>query len=254
MYLLSPVYGRNEDNLFTFESHRLINPIQVLRATFLLIVSVLYAKIYELIYKQQNILIENQQLKNENLETRYDMLVSQINPHFFFNSLNSLSMLVRKDQKPQALSYIDNLSDTFRYIIQNGQQGLTTLGEELSFMDSYKYLYEIRYADKLFFEISVDKSLFNNELPSMSLQPLIENAVKHNVISSQLPFTISIYVSDDFLCVSNPIYAKIEPAEGLGIGLKNLSSRYKLLVDRDIEIIKTEETFIVKLPLTQKLT
>lgn len=250
MYLLSPVYGRNEEVIFTFQSRRMINPIQVLRATFLLIVSVLYAKIYELIYSQQNILFENQQLKNENLETRYNMLMGQINPHFFFNSLNSLSMLVRKDQKSQALSYVDNLSDTFRYILQNGQQGMTTLGEELSFMDSYKYLYEIRYADKLFFDIKVDKVLYDKRLPSMSLQPLIENAVKHNVISSQSPFTISMYESNGFLCVGNPIYAKIKPEQGLGIGLKNLSSRYKLLVERDIEIVDENNTFVVKLPLS----
>lgn len=220
-----------------------------LKSCFTLIVAVLYGKIFELVYQKQHIVIENQILKNENLQTRYNMLINQINPHFFFNSLNSLSMLVRSGHNDRALTYIDRLSDTFRYIIQNGQQGLTTLGEELKFLDAYKYLHEIRYADKLFFDIEINESLKQWALPSLSLQPLIENAVKHNSITLSRPFHISIRTDKDALIVSNPIIPKIETPNGTGIGLKNLSSRYILLTGREIVVERSANTFSVKLPL-----
>ncbi|MFI3330358.1 MAG: histidine kinase [Rikenellaceae bacterium] len=247
-YQLSPSSVRSNE-IFTFQSRRAINPTQALKSFFLLVVASMYARLYKSNNDKQRIMLENEQLKNENTENRYDMLVSQFNPHFFFNSLNSLSMLVRTDNKVKALDYIDNLSDTFRYILKNGQQGLISLGKELSFMESYKYLHEIRYQDKLLIEINIDNSLYNKKLASMSLQPLIENAVKHNVISSDKKLVISIYVDDGYLCVSNPIRAKIEQASGMGIGLENMSLRYKLLINKDIEVVNQDEVFTVKLPL-----
>ena len=116
-----------------------------MKCSFVLIVSVLYGLIFELIYQKQHITIENEQLKNENLQTRYNMLANQISPHFLFNSLNSLSMLVREKSNDKALLYIDRLADTFRYMLQSGQGELTTLSEELRFTEAYLYLLTIRY-------------------------------------------------------------------------------------------------------------
>jgi LytS/YehU family sensor histidine kinase len=193
--------------------------------------------------------LENEQLKSENLTTRYDMLVSQINPHFFFNSLNSLSTLVRENDTKKALTYIDQLSYTFRYILQNSQNMIVPLKEELDFMDAYSYQFKIRYADKIFFDINIDKEYLNYTLPSLSLQPLIDNAVKHNAITSRRPMRISIYVEEGVLVVSNPKSPLLEPAQGTGIGLKNLNSRWELIANKSIEIINTDETFLVRLPL-----
>ncbi len=183
------------------------------------------------------------------LTTRYNLLVGQINPHFFFNSLNSLAMLVRERQDDKALVYIDQLSYTFRYIIQNGQSTLMTLGEELKFAEAYSYLFKIRYADKLFFDIAVDARYFDWRLPALSLQPLIGNAVKHNTITRSNPLHVSIRVENGILEVSNPRRPKLEPEPSTGIGLENLRNRWQLITGRDIAILSTEERFTVRLPL-----
>lgn len=251
LYFFCPATNRSGEIMATMFSHRVFHPMTILKSSFTLIVVMLYGKIYELVYQKQHIVIENEQLKNENLQTKYDMLINQINPHFFFNSLNSLAMLVRERHNDKALTYIDQLSDTFRYIIQNGHSGMTTLGEELKFLDAYKYLHEIRYAEKLFFDINVDDNLRSWRLPSLSLQPLIENAVKHNTITKTHPLRITISTQGSNLIVDNRINPKIEKPCGTGIGLKNLSSRYMLLTNRNIEVTHNGTTFSVSLPLTQ---
>lgn len=252
VYFFAPHANRAGDVMIVMFSRRLFNPMLMLKCSFSLIVAMLYGKIYELIYQKQNIAIENEQLKSENLQSRYNMLMSQINPHFFFNSLNSLSMLIRDRQNDKALEYIDELSDTFRYIIHNGQSGLTTLREEMKFVDAYKYLFEIRYADKLFFEIEVDSKYENYRLPALSLQPLIENAVKHNTITIQKPLSISIKTTgDNTLVVANRIYPKLLSEEGTGIGLDNLQSRYQLLTGENIRIVDDGMNFMVVIPLIE---
>ena len=225
--------------------------VLMLKCMFVYVVAVLYARIYDLLYQRQRIEIKNEQLKTENLSTRYSALVSQISPHFLFNSLNSLSMLVREKHNEKALTYIDRLSHVFRYIIQNGQNTLSTVADELQFLDSYRYLLEVRYAEKLFFEIDIDPSYMERQMPSLALQPLIENAVKHNTITRSKPLTISIYTKDGAIVVSNPVIPKIEAEVSTGIGLKNLSSRWMMITDKDIKVIHTETTFEVHLPLIE---
>ena len=250
-YLFAPIFNREGEIIVTAAGRMIFNPMVMLKSFFTLIVALLYGKIYELIYRQQNMAIENEQLRSENLLTRYNMLVSQINPHFFFNSLNSLSMLVRGNYNDKALTYIDRLSDTFRYIIQKGQNDLTTLDGELEFLAGYKYLNEVRYADKLFIDIEVEERYRQWLLPALSLQPLIENAVKHNIITHSKPFHVTVSTRDGELWVSNPLIPKIVPEEGTGIGLENLSSRCVLLTGRDIVVEKSNGTFTVRLPLTR---
>ncbi len=226
--------------------------VLMLKCMFVYVVAALYARIYDLLYQRQRIEIKNEQLKTENLSTRYSALVSQISPHFLFNSLNSLSMLVREKHNEKALTYIDRLSHVFRYIIQNGQNTLSTVADELQFLDSYRYLLEVRYAEKLFFEIDIDPSYMERQMPSLALQPLIENAVKHNTITRSKPLTISIYTKDGEIVVSNPVIPKIESEVSTGIGLKNLSSRWLMITEKDIEVIRTETTFEVHLPLSNE--
>lgn len=250
LYFVAPVInwrtGRIEPN---FMSGRLLDYMLLLKCSFALVVSVLYGRIYVLISQRQAVVVENEQLKNENLTTRYNMLVGQINPHFFFNSLNSLAMLVREKQDAKALTYIDQLSYTFRYIIQNGQSTLMTLAEELQFAEAYSYLFKIRYADKLFFDIDVEERYLDWKLPSLSLQPLIGNAVKHNAITRSNPFHVSIRTEADCLVVSNPKVPKLTPEPSTGIGLENLRNRWQLITGRSIEIVDTDKEFIVRMPL-----
>ena len=221
----------------------------ILKCMVALIVAILYGRIYGMLFEQQKILLENEHLRNENLQTRYNMLLGQISPHFFFNSLNSLSMLVREKDEPKALAYIDQLSYTFRYIIQNGQNTTTTLAEEIDFAQAYGELFKVRYADKLFFEIDINPTLKEWTLPALSLQPLIGNAVKHNTITRKHPLYVSIRTEGTTLVVSNAKQAKIEPEPSTGIGLKNLRSRWQLINGLDIEIIDSETEFVVRMPL-----
>ena len=251
LYFLSPVFHRSGQIVPLFmNSPFLFNATEVLKCSFVVVVVLLYGWTFQLFYQNQEMLLENEQLKNENLKARYTMLVGQINPHFLFNSLNSLAMLVREQKTESALTYIDQLSYTFRYILQNERNTMISLASELEFLNAYKYLLEIRYADKLFFDISVAEECRTMLLPALSIQPLIENAVKHNTISRTSPLHISITAENGTLIVANPIRPKIDPEPGTGIGLSNLSSRWHLLTGQNIEITNDGTTFTVRLPLT----
>lgn len=250
LYCVAPVTEWHTGRIgLNFMSGRMFDYMLLLKCSFAVVASMLYGRIYVLISQRQAVVVENERLKNENLTTRYNMLVGQINPHFFFNSLNSLAMLVREKHDQKALTYIDQLSYTFRYIIQNGQSTLITLGEELKFAEAYSYLFKIRYADKLFFDIEVDPDYLCWRLPALSLQPLIGNAVKHNTITRSNPLHVSIRVEDGRLVVSNPLRPKLEPEPSTGIGLENLRNRWLLITGRDIEIDDSDGTFTVRLPL-----
>ena len=251
-YFIAPHLTRQGDIIITASARRLFNPMLLLKLSATYIIIVLYGKIFQMHYKQQEIEVENERLKNENLTWQYNTLVNQVNPHFLFNSLNSLSMLVREGKKDDALVYIDQMSDTYRYIIQDGTAEMTTVENELRFLEAYKYLLEIRYAGKLHVEVEVDKSLYAYTLPPLSIQPLIENAVKHNTISSSHPMTISISADEDgYIVVANTITPKLEAEESTGIGLRNLSHRCTLLTERDIVVENNGSTFVVKLPITK---
>lgn len=225
--------------------------IVITKGLFIFMVSVLYSRIYLLIRQRQSMVVENERLKTEYLSTRYNMLVGQINPHFFFNSLNSLAMLVREKDDKRALEYIDQLSYTFRYIIQNGQSALTTLKDEMTFAEAYIYLFKIRYEDKLFFDIDIDESYMRWSLPALSLQPLIGNAVKHNSITTKNPLHVTIRVVDGVLEVENGKHPKLDVEPSTGIGLDNLQSRWQILAGKKIEIIDDNNRFLVRMPLME---
>lgn len=239
--------------VFFFDSqpHDNVYFVVLTKTLFMLVVAALYAFVYTLMQQRQKIVVENERLKTENLATRYNMLMGQINPHFFFNSLNSLAMLVREKDNERALEYIDQLSYTFRYIIQNGQSEATTLKDELEFASAYAYLFKIRYADKLFFEFDVDEKYHSWTLPALSLQPLIGNAVKHNSITTKHPLHVSIRVVDGVLEIDNPKHPKLDVEPSTGIGLRNLCSRWVIVTGRSIEIVEDDKHFMVRLPLEQ---
>lgn len=237
--------------MMIFQTHPriMMDYMVVMKCLVAVIVAILYGRIYGMLFEQQKIQLENERLRSENLQTQYNMLVGQISPHFFFNSLNSLSMLVRDKNEDKALAYIDQLSYTFRYIIQNGQNTKVTLADEMAFAHAYGELFKVRYADKLFFDIDIDPRYNEWTLPALTLQPLIGNAVKHNTITRKQPFHISIRTEFSTLVVSNRKAPKLEQEPSTGIGLKNLRSRWNLITGQDIEIKETDTEFIVRLPL-----
>jgi LytS/YehU family sensor histidine kinase len=207
--------------------------------------------VFTMYNEQKNRELEIEQLKTENLQSRYNALSSQVNPHFFFNSLNSITALVREEKKNQTLEYIYKLSGVFRYILQSDKKGLVCLKEELDFLAALRYMYEVRYANKLRFLINVPEE--KQELlmiPVLSLLPLIENVMKHNVIDSDNTMDILIVLNDtDELIISNPIHEKIDMLNCNGIGLSNLSERFTMLTTKKIIIEKNDSDFKITLPL-----
>ncbi|MCM1311643.1 MAG: histidine kinase [Bacteroides sp.] len=199
--------------------------------------------------------LEIEQLQIENLRSQCKALSGQINPHFFFNSLNGISSLVRNGEEEKTLLYVTKLSDIFRYILQSNKRELVTLGEELDFIHSFLHVMEVRFANKLTCSICVPEDKHNLTLPVLSLLPLIENVVIHNRIDSEHKMNIRISLSEgNELEISNPIYPKLFPSDTHGIGLQNLRNRFNLMMGTEIRIETGEDTFCVCLPLQQRTT
>lgn len=250
LYFVAPVnIPRHPEVKLMFMSRHIIDYMVVLKWSFALIVSLLYGRIYSLISDQHAIMIENEALKSENIKSQYNILMSQISPHFLFNSLNSLSMLVREGESNRSLTYIDQLSYIFRYTLQSGERSITTLGEEMRFAKAYIYLFNIRYADKLFFDIDIPEEYLSWKMPSLTLQPLLDNAVKHNTITRSNPFHVTIKIENGALVIYNPKHPKLDKEPSTGIGLKNLSQRWELLTHSKIVIKDATEHFAVTLPI-----
>lgn len=193
---------------------------------------------------------EIEELRVKNLQSQYDALTNQINPHFFFNSLNGLTSLIRKKNNEETLTYVNKLSDVFRYILQSNKKGLVTLGEELTFVDAFRYMMEVRFANKLEYHVDIDEKVLSQKIPVLSILPLLDNIVVHNMIDSDHKMTVKISINAHHeLVVSNPIYPKLAPAVTNGTGLKNLESRFLLLMNKQIRIENKENRFNVYLPL-----
>lgn len=192
-----------------------------------------------------------EELTIKNLQSRYDALTNQINPHFFFNSLNGLTSLIRKGNDEMTLNYVNKLSDVFRYILQSDKKGLITLSEELDFVNAFRYMMEVRFANKLKYTIDIEPDVLLYKLPVLSILPLLDNIVVHNSIDSDHKMNIKIHINEkNELVVSNPIYPKMSAAATNGTGLTNLESRFLLLVGKSIRVNDDGTLFTVYLPLT----
>ena len=233
----------------TFSYDRFIS-ILIFQYIVICLLCVFIGHIYLLYTYQREKEQEIERLRVENLQSRCDALTNQINPHFFFNSLNGISSLIRKRNDDNTLAYVNKLSDIFRYILQSDKKGLVTLAEELDFVDAFSHVMEVRYANKLSFKIEVPDDRRYLRLPVLSLLPLLENVTVHNMIDSEHRMTVSIRLDERLtLEVSNPVYPKLTRPETNGTGLRNLESRFALLMDRRIRVEATEERFTVFLPL-----
>jgi sensor histidine kinase YesM len=190
-------------------------------------------------------IIREEKLKRNILELEYTSLKNQVNPHFLFNSLNVLTSLVGENE--DAVKYIKKLSEVYRYLLENKDKQTVSLSTELKFAEAYIYLHKIRFGDKLKSTIHVQESSFS--IVPLSLQMLIENAIKHNIISEDAPLNIEIYTSDKYIIVKNNLQLKNIRETSLNIGLENIKKRYSYLSDKKVIIKKDEDNFIVKLPL-----
>lgn len=192
--------------------------------------------------------LQVERLKKENTEIRFDVLKSQLNPHFLFNSLNVLSGLINSDTA-RAQKFIEEFSSVYRYILDVIDRDVVPLRDEIGFAGSYAYLQKLRFGDNLKFVFDVEQSAMNNYIPPLAVQTLIENALKHNVIDGTEDFTIVISADEHTLRFSNPLRLKKQEVRSTGIGLTNLFKRYTYLSDRRPLYKTTFDTYIAELPL-----
>jgi len=188
-----------------------------------------------------------QKFREEKLIFQNETLKSQVNPHFLFNSLNTISSLIQT-QPETAEQFINNLASVYRYILENGQKDLVPLQSEIGFLTDYSNLHRVRDEDKIFINIDVPEAEKYKVLP-VSLQILLENAIKHNIASRENKLRISIYVEDQFIVVKNNLQKKASQLTSTKTGLKNLAERVLLTAKRELIIEETNDYFTVKLPL-----
>lgn len=202
------------------------------------------------LYQEKMAAVENETLRAENLRSRYEALKNQLDPHFLFNSMNTLQSLIAVDSE-RAEEYVQQLSTVLRYTLQKHE--VVTLAEELKCTADYCRMLKIRYGDNLLFDHHIDHAKYDNYLVlPLAIQGLVENVIKHNVVSTKLPLTVYISTDDDdHLIIRNKIQPKISNEEGSGIGLANLSERYRLQWNKKVEIHDDGNEFVVTLPLKE---
>lgn len=216
--------------------------------TYTLIIGSIYEGIYYF-RKWKNVELEAEMLKRENIQSQLESLKQQVNPHFLFNSLNTLSSLIRKDVDRAEL-FLDELSKVYRYLLRNNEGELTDLATELQFISSFFHLMRTRYGDALKMNLAIDERYKTYFLPPLTLQLLIENAVKHNVIEKTRPLIIEVGTTEtDLLYVKNNLQKKANKFLSNKIGLSNISKKYALLGYTGIEINESKESFLVSIPL-----
>ena len=187
-------------------------------------------------------------LEKDNIEAKYEMLKTQVNPHFLFNSLNSLTTLVEDNEK--AVDYISNLSEFLRYMLRSRERQLALVREEIGILRQYLELQKSRFRDNLQFTIDVDERFYHYATPPLVLQMLVENCIKHNILSKEKPLHIKVYAEKQFLSVENNLQPKNE-VESTGQGLRNISERYRFFTTEQVKINQTNGTFRVTIPLLQ---
>jgi len=201
--------------------------------------------------KWRRLVDEAENLKKENLQSQLEGLKTQVNPHFLFNSLNSLSSLISEDPG-QAEKFLDEMSKVYRYLLRTNEEGLTTLDSEMDFIHSYFHMLKTRYGDGLRLETKIDQHYLNYQLPPLTLQMLVENAVKHNMILKNNPLKILIMTTNSGrLVVSNNLQRKDRLVSSNRVGLTNIVNKYRLMKKEEISVRDDGKEFAVVVPLIQ---
>jgi two-component system LytT family sensor kinase len=212
----------------------------------LLIIAAVYLWVY--IRANQQIMLENSRIKELHAEAQLTALRHQINPHFLFNSLNTLSAVIRAGNRDQGVNLVDRLSSVYRYVLRVNKEATVPLREEVNFLNDYADLLRARFGDKFNLDIQLSTEKLALHIPPLALQLLLENAVKHNVISKQSPLVVNIHDEGAWVVVQNELRPRTTTNSG-GLGLVNLTERYRLLQSPAPIIERHNDTFLVKLPL-----
>lgn len=225
----------------------------VFTATLIIMICVVFiTHVYETVFlvkDSESEMVRNAQLEKARVQAELEALKNQIDPHFIFNSLNTLSHLI-EERPAKAKQFNDNLADVYRYILQNKSRDLVFLREEILFIKDYFSLLKIRFENAVQLDIDIDEDHYDKFLiPPISLQVLIENAIKHNEFSDTSPLAISITFAADELLVHNKSNKKVARKPSSKIGLQNLNERYKLTTEKSILVQEEAKDFIVRLPI-----
>jgi two-component system, LytTR family, sensor kinase len=187
-------------------------------------------------------------MQREQAIVKYDVLKNQLNPHFLFNALTSLNSLIFENQQ-LASDFLQQLSKVYRYVLQNKEKATVTLQVEIDFIRSFIFLLKTRFIGAVEFNIDLKDLEKQKEIVPVTLQILIENAIKHNIVSKEIPLIISIYGDGDYLFIQNNLHKKAQVESSNKQGLENLKSLYRYMTDKPVEIQETDRSFTVKIPL-----
>jgi LytS/YehU family sensor histidine kinase len=195
--------------------------------------------------------VRAERFQKESMKSKYESLKNQVNPHFLFNSLNALTNLVYED-RDQAAKFIKQLSQVYRYVLDTRDQEVVAKDDELEFLNSYLFLQQIRFENNL--QVKIELQDVETHFPPLVLQMLIENAIKHNVVSTESPLVVQIYGDNGFVIVENSLKKKtVMKDESPGVGLENIKMRYEFLSSHKVLVEQNGQSFMVKLPVI-KLT
>ncbi|MBD2768145.1 histidine kinase [Hymenobacter sp. BT664] len=186
-------------------------------------------------------------LETERAESQLAALKQQVDPHFLFNTLNTLAALV--GDNPPAQAYLDELANVYRYVLTRRDQTTVTIAEEMAFVESYVYLNRIRYEHAVEVDNHLPAEVLQRRVPPLAIQMLVENALKHNAASPQRPLRIELRAEEGYVSVTNNVQPKTKLARGEGVGLRNLQQQFQLLAGREMLIQSGPAQFAVKLPL-----
>lgn len=218
--------------------------------TILALVTTLYESIF-FYARWKEALLEAAQLKRANIESQLEGLKSQVNPHFLFNSLNTLTYIIPEDPD-RAVHFVRQLSKVYRYILDIRDQQLIPLAEELNFMKSYLFLLKERFGDNICIRKAIPNEFLQDKIVPLSLQMLLENCVKHNIISKQKPLEIDVYTENGYLVVRNTLQPKHQETSSTQVGLQNIRHRYAFFTNEEVIIDDENGYFQVSLPLIRR--
>ena len=213
--------------------------------------TIMIIAIYESVYFKNELrksVEEQEKLKRETLNAQLDALKAQVNPHFLFNNLNTLCSII-PDQPKQAVDFVQQLSKVYRHILEVKDEQSILMKEELDVLKAYAFLLKTRFGNNIDIDINVPEEKLNQKIVPLSLQILMENAIKHNIVSSEKPLVIKVFAENGHLVVSNNLQVKNQANESTGLGLDNIRNRYKLLGDKKVKVIEGADDFTVSIPL-----
>lgn len=195
----------------------------------------------------RNSAVEAERFKKESIRAQLESLKNQVNPHFLFNSLNTLSSLIDRDQE-LSKEFLDDLATVYRYVLQYKNEEVVPVQAELDFIHAFIQLLKKRHGDRVAFHFNVSPAILQQGIPPMTLQLLVENAVKHNIASSRKPLKVEVFSREETLVVRNNLQRKKKVSSN-GVGLRNIQRRYQYLVEKNIEINESDQYYEVRVPI-----